>query len=247
MRWLLLVVLLVPLALVRDAPAADVDVNITLIGEFEPVSCTEGPSTALCFTVDESGLWPGLGHVELHELVVQSGLTDADLCEPQTRRGTFAATGGTISYVATGIDCPATRVLLGGYRAVVANWVVTEATGRFAGTSGSGKQNVRPEDEGDEVNTHYFGSISVPGTAFDTAKPTFRGMRKVVRVRSARPVAVRFPMPTAVDAVDGPVPVRCLPRSGARFPLGRTPVWCSAVDSSGNEALGVFTVEVRRP
>jgi HYR domain len=247
MRWLLLILFLVPLALAHDAPAGDVQVNITLIGEFAPIPCDDGPSTALCFTVDESGLWPGLGHVDLHEVVAQSGLTDADLCEPQTRRGTFAATGGTISYVAHGIDCPATRVLLGGYRAVVADWVVTDATGRFAGATGSGKQNVRPEDEGDEVNTHYFGSISVPGAALDTVKPVFRGLRKVVRVRSARPVVVRFPMPTAVDAIDGRVPVSCLPRSGARFALGRTPVWCTAVDRSGNEALAVMTIDVRRP
>jgi hypothetical protein len=245
MRWLLLLLLLLPLGVAHAAPAVTLPTDMTLIGEFEPVPCTEGPPSALCFVVDESGLWPGLGHVELHELVLQSGLTDLDLCEPQTRHGTFKARGGTISYVATGIDCPATRNLLGGYRAVVADWVVTGGTGRFEGVTGSGRQNVRPEDEGDEVNTHYQGSVSVPGAAFDTTKPVFTGVRPV-SVRSKKPTAVRYRMPTAVDAVDGPLPVRCLPRSGARFALGRTPVWCTAVDASGNEAVAVFTVEVRR-
>lgn len=246
MRWLLPLLLLLPLGITHAAPAAGLPTDMTLIGEFEPVPCTEGPPSALCFVVEESGLWPGLGRVELHELVVQSGLTDADLCEPQTRRGTFTATGGTISYVANGIDCPATRMLLGGYRAVVADWVITGATGRFEGATGSGRQNVRPEDEGDEVNTHYQGSVSVPGLAFDTAKPVFRGVRRVT-VRSKKPTTVRYRMPTAVDAVDGALPVRCLPRSGARFAVGRTPVWCTAVDAAGNQAVAVFTVEVRRP
>lgn len=246
MRWLLPLVLLLPIGLAHAAPSGTLHTDMTLIGEFEPAPCTEGPPTALCFVVDERGLWPGLGHVELHELVVQTGVTDSELCEPQTRHGTFTATGGTITYVADGIDCPGTRVLLGGYRAVVADWVITGGTGRFEGVTGSGRQNVRPEDEGDEVNTHYQGTVSVLGAAFDTTKPAFRGVRGVT-VRSRRPIAVRYRTPTAVDAVDGPLPVRCLPRSGARFALGRTPVWCTAVDASGNEAVAVFTVEVRRP
>jgi hypothetical protein len=246
MRWLLPLLLLLPIGLAHAAPAGTLQTDMTLIGEFESVPCPPGPPTALCFVVEESGLWAGLGRVDLHELVAQSGVTDLELCEPQTRHGTFTATGGTISYVATGIDCPATRVLTGGYRAVVADWVITGGTGRFEGVTGSGRQNVRPEDEGDEVNTHYQGSLSVPGASFDTTKPAFRGIRRVT-VRSRKAIAVRYRMPTAVDAVDGPLPVRCLPRSGARFALGGTPVWCTAVDRSGNEAVAVFTVHVRRP
>ena len=68
-----------------------------------------------------------------------------------------------------------------------------------------------------------------------------------MRCRSKRATVVRYRVPTAVDAVDGTLPVRCLPRSSERFALGRTPVWCRAVDASGNEAVAVFTVEVRRP
>jgi hypothetical protein len=78
----------------------------------------------------------------------------------------FGTKLGTISYVGTGIDCPGTRNLLGGYRGVLADWVVTGGTGLYAGATGSGTQNVRPEDDGDEVNTHYVGSIAVPGVAF---------------------------------------------------------------------------------
>jgi hypothetical protein len=50
---------------------------------------------------------------------------------------------------------------------------------------------------------------------------------------------------TAVDDVDGPVPVTCTPASGSTFPLGTTTVQCSASDSHGNIAHGSFTVTVR--
>lgn len=48
---------------------------------------------------------------------------------------------------------------------------------------------------------------------------------------------------TAVDVVDGVVPVMCTPGPG-RFPLGDTEVTCTAVDAAGNEATGSFTVTV---
>jgi hypothetical protein len=247
MRLLLPILAVASLVLSLNAAAGSVTANITLLGEFKVAECGEDGETARCFLVEESGLWPGLGRVEVHETVIQSGLMDEELCEPQTRHGVFSTKHGTISYVGTGIDCPGTRNLLGGYRGVLADWVVTGGTGLYAGATGSGTQNVRPEDDGDEVNTHYVGSIAVPGVAFDTSRPTMRGVPRAISVRSSRAAVVRYRAPTAVDAVDGPVPVKCLPRSGARFAPGRTPVWCTAVDSSGNEALAFFTVDVRRP
>jgi len=49
---------------------------------------------------------------------------------------------------------------------------------------------------------------------------------------------------TAEDAVDGVVPVVCIPASGSTFPLGTTKVDCSATDTSGNKATGSFKVTV---
>ncbi|MFE3141445.1 VWA domain-containing protein [Streptomyces scopuliridis] len=49
---------------------------------------------------------------------------------------------------------------------------------------------------------------------------------------------------TAVDANDGRLPVRCTPASGSLFPVGRTPVTCSATDSNGNTGSDTATVEV---
>jgi hypothetical protein len=246
MRLLLLILAVASLVLSLNAAAGSVTANITLLGEFEVSECGEGGETARCFLVEESGLWPGLGDVEVHETVIQSGLMDEELCEPQTRHGVFSTKHGTISYVGTGIDCPGTRNLLGGYRGVLADWVVTGGTGLYAGATGSGSQNVRPEDDGDEVNTHYVGSIAVPGVAFDTSRPTMRGVPRAISVRSSRPAVVRYRTPTAVDAVDGAVPVTCAPRSGTRFSLGRTTVHCAAVDTSANEIVASFVVTVRR-
>ncbi|MFI0898526.1 HYR domain-containing protein [Streptomyces sp. NPDC020983] len=49
---------------------------------------------------------------------------------------------------------------------------------------------------------------------------------------------------TAVDGVDGPLPVACTPVSGSLFPLGATTVTCTATDSAGNTgtAEATFTV-----
>jgi hypothetical protein len=53
--------------------------------------------------------------------------------------------------------------------------------------------------------------------------------------------------PAATDAVDGPlVPaaISCSPAAGSIFPLGTTPVTCSATDSRGNVGTGGLTVTV---
>jgi hypothetical protein len=49
---------------------------------------------------------------------------------------------------------------------------------------------------------------------------------------------------SAVDAVDGPVPVTCAPASGSIFPLGTTTVACTATDAAGNMASASFRVTV---
>ena len=49
----------------------------------------------------------------------------------------------------------------------------------------------------------------------------------------------------AKDNHDGRVGVRCSPRSGSFFALGRTRVTCHARDHAGNRAVRRFTVVVR--
>lgn len=49
---------------------------------------------------------------------------------------------------------------------------------------------------------------------------------------------------SAIDPVDGPVPVTCTPQSGSTFNFGDTTVHCSATDAHGNTASGSFVIHV---
>jgi len=233
--------------LAAPAGAGTLAYNVALEGHWQRVECEDGEAHSSCFSVDyDDALWPGLGLVTMHEDVVQTDFADDGACEPQTRRETLVAAAGTIRFLAEGTDCPATRAQLGGYRAVVALARPVDGTGAYAGvrSPSPGTVNVRPDE--DEVYTRFQGVLEVPGLAFDTVAPVFAGTRATVRVRARRATVVHYAVPTASDAVDGPVAVRCTPPSGARFPVGRTIVWCSANDVSGNVARRSFDVIVSR-
>jgi hypothetical protein len=49
---------------------------------------------------------------------------------------------------------------------------------------------------------------------------------------------------TAVDNIDPNPKVKCKPPSGSQFPIGKTPVTCTATDASGNSSQGTFIVKV---
>ncbi|HEV8490028.1 MAG TPA: HYR domain-containing protein [Candidatus Limnocylindrales bacterium] len=90
------------------------------------------------------------------------------------------------------------------------------------------------------------GSFSVDVTLVDTTPPVLSGVPGDISVTTTDPAgaAVTWPAPSAVDNVDGPVPVTCAPASGSVFPVGRTTVDCSASDAHGNVATASFTVTV---
>jgi hypothetical protein len=125
---------------------------------------------------------------------------------------------------------------------------ITGGTGVFAGASGSGtvsRTNVNC-CPGSAVD-NWDGTISAPGFDVDTTAPTISGAAdKVVRARrGSRFARVKYKV-TAIDNLDGAVPVTCKPRSGSRFKIGRTVVKCSAIDTSANIATAEFAVIVRR-
>jgi len=101
-------------------------------------------------------------------------------------------------------------------------------------------------DSAGNVATRSF-SVTVTVTAVpDTTPPTLSGMPANIAVveNPAGRMAITWPAPSAVDNVDGPVPVSCSPVSGWAFPVGTTTVNCSATDSAGNVARESFTVTV---
>jgi len=61
---------------------------------------------------------------------------------------------------------------------------------------------------------------------------------------SAAGAVVSYTLPTATDAVDGSLPVNCVPASGSTFAIGDTTVTCTATDSSTNTATTTFVVHV---
>jgi HYR domain len=130
-------------------------------------------------------------------------------------------------------------------------FTITGGTGIYAGASGSGTlvpELGEPRDDGSRHGLETIrGTLTVPGLEFDLIAPTFAGAksRKVVAPRRAKRVRVKYAV-TATDAVDGPVPVACRPRSGTRFRIGRTTVSCSSTDTSANAATARFRITVRR-
>jgi len=81
-------------------------------------------------------------------------------------------------------------------------------------------------------------------TVSDTLPPSMTPMAdQVVEADGPAGSSVTYISPTAVDLVDGAIPVGCTPNSGAMFPLGTTTVSCSAFDSRGN--MGTTSAQVR--
>ena len=103
------------------------------------------------------------------------------------------------------------------------------------------------------VATNRIGSsesstASAPATPLppDTTPPTLTvpSQVDVSATSSAGAVAVTYTV-TATDDRDPHPTVTCDPASGSNFPLGTTPVTCTATDNVGNRATGSFTVVVR--
>jgi hypothetical protein len=82
----------------------------------------------------------------------------------------------------------------------------------------------------------------------DTTPPVVGKHRNVIVERGGKlPARVSFSPPSAVDDVDGVVPVDCVPGSMSVMPMGRSSVLCSATDKAGNLATSSFDVTVRKP
>lgn len=123
-------------------------------------------------------------------------------------------------------------------------FTITGGTGVFEAASGNGTVT-RSLRFGSGVE-RWRGTLVAPGHEFDVTPPILSVMTaKTVRVRKgAKRVRVTYKV-TARDAVDGVVPVTCEPRSGARLPVGRTAVTCTAADSNANTGRATFKITVR--
>jgi HYR domain len=89
-------------------------------------------------------------------------------------------------------------------------------------------------------------SFTVTVVLVDTTPPSFSNVPGHIRREADGPAGsvVTYTSPTAVDSLDGPVPVSCAPASGATFRLGTTTVTCTATDAHGNTATARFDVTI---
>jgi large repetitive protein len=95
----------------------------------------------------------------------------------------------------------------------------------------------------DDTGNTASGSFKI--TVQDRTAPKLTLRDLTVEASSSQGTEVRSYPVSAVDLVDGKVPVRCPPDPPRRFPLGDTTVDCSATDKAGNHAAGRFKVTVK--
>jgi uncharacterized protein (DUF2141 family) len=93
--------------------------------------------------------------------------------------------------------------------------------------------------------TRTFGVLMNTTVNADSTPPVITAPASItIEATGAAGAAATFTA-TALDGVDGAVPVTATPPSGSVFPLGTTTVHLSAADAAHNTATGSFTVTVR--
>lgn len=212
----------------------------------------QGADQQLCFDHTANPVVRGLGRVSLSFTAWQTffGLECVHLAVVEGSLVT--AKKGTLRFAGTKTGCAGSvsdgNLVLKGQVPVS----VTGGDGDFAGGSGQGTLTLL--STGSATNTsagpetgRFKLALDLPNGTFDIAPPTIAGANsKYVRgPASAKRVRVTYRV-TARDAVDGPVPVSCRPRSGSAFRIGSTKVTCSATDRSANEATARFRIRVTR-
>ena len=107
-----------------------------------------------------------------------------------------------------------------------------------------------PFDDDLQAAPAYWGitdPAKLPARPADVLAPRIADQPNVVRYANrSGSVKVAYPLPSAIDTVDGRVPVNCSPRRGGSFAVGTTTVTCTATDAAGNTRTNSFDVVVKR-
>lgn len=125
-----------------------------------------------------------------------------------------------------------------------ASRIATTATATVTLAFGSHSLTLRATDAKDASATTTPQTVVVQ----DTAPPVFANVPADVTTAatSASGAIVSFTLPTATDAVDGPVTVTADPPSGSLFTLGTTVVNFTAKDSRNNTGRASFRITVNQ-
>ena len=221
-------------------PAGTVQLDVQLPGTWTTgVTCPPGaPPDVTCSKVDGSALVRGLGWTS-QSLIFYIGQRPTCNYWDLPSATLLVAGKGEISVTASNPDCQQGNPVM--------SFTVTGGSGAYAGATGAGTMTSRTVVGGGAATTSWTGTLTVPGLVFDLVPPVIKGRtaRTVRAPKGAKSVRVRYSV-TADDAVDGPTSVKCSPRSGSRFRIGRTRVTCTATDSSANTAIRRFVITVTR-
>jgi hypothetical protein len=100
-----------------------------------------------------------------------------------------------------------------------------------------------------DVNECPAGDCSdrIPAGAETATPPTITTSGDVTVVATSKAGAAATFTATATDKTDGNRPVRCLPRSGSTFPIGKTTVSCWAINRVGKIGRATLSVTVNGP
>jgi hypothetical protein len=228
----------------RPARSADaLQLNGVFKVTFHGVTCAAGtPATTHCYLWAGPGVVPGLGQASESYVAIVDGFGTSCAHAHWTAALTVAGRGELDAAMqipgCANQDSP---------NNVPATFTITGGTGTYAGAIGSGTLTSKPTETGPGSGTStdiWSGTLSVDGLSFDTTPPTINGARTLhLQAKTTNGRRVRYAL-TATDPVDGNLPVTCRPRSGSRFPIGRTRVTCAATDTEGNTAIATFTVTV---
>jgi len=215
------------------------------------VECPPGAPTETCVAQSTKGLVSGLGSVS-------AAYTKFFAIGPPSCAEAFGRTLGypirlvvaTKGEIHVSLAAVAECIEGAALRTQTQTFTVTDGTGIYTGASGTGTIESTLGESGPRGSfgsQTWTGTLSVPGVEFDTTPPAISGaVAKTVRApRGVKRVRVTYAV-TALDDVEGKIPVSCAPKSGSRFGLGRTMVNCSATDTSGNETTAKFMVTVKR-
>jgi HYR domain len=233
-------------------PQLDLRAALRLVSDLTGTCPLGSPESLECPARTGDGAAPGLGAVtEAYSYFVHNG---PPLCSEGNEKVLdypvrwVVANRGEIEFAVAA--APQCIVASPAVESVTQSFTVTGGTGIYAGASGRGTvaRALGASSDGSFRGFEtWTGTLSVPGLDFDVTAPILTGAtNKTVKakkgVKSAR---VTFQV-TAQDDRDGALPVACKPRSGSRFPIGRTVVKCAATDSSANTAGASFRITVKR-
>jgi hypothetical protein len=228
--------------------AGTLNLQVSLRFTSPPAPCPPGaPADAGgCRARSGKGSFPGLGAAtQTYAWYYRLGpptCPSPDDGKPQPNTGRLVIAGkGEIQFaLAEGKRCTD----LEGVRYEPQDFTITGGTGPYEGASGSGTL-AHAATSGVGTDT-WTGTLVVAGHEFDVVPPVFTGANpKTVRApKGTKSVRVVYTI-TATDAVEGQVAAPCVPRSGSRFPIGRSVVKCSATDTSANAAITSFRVTVK--